>query len=544
MVSENIFEKKSFSRLGIILAGIILSICFVYAITYEIIVSPKNVNDTLSYSYNFTINNTNVTTGNITRVEIIFDTNFTFIANTNGSSLGANVTIVSNKLTWAGFNISNKTTAYFWINATVAIANTYNVTINLTDNYGGNFTNSSLQIVVNDTVVPVSILNGPANHTYNNGSTITFNCSATDTKALSTLRLFIWNSTGGMYSNNSTVISGVSNTTTWLHTLNTTSPHVNYTWNCVSNDTVNNVDWANNYTIFIDTTSPSGMTISSSSATTTSLTLVTSGTDGACTVSRGTLSGNTITETGLTCGTSYSYTLTCVDAAGNSGSSSATSFSTSTCSGGGSLSSSGTTGKPVNSKINSWTKITPGVVTIMKDFNKDLGIKEISIEVNNEAQNVKINVAKYTSKPAEVTKEKTGKVYQYLHINTENLEDKLSKGKITIKVEKTWLSENNLKKENVIVSKFDSTSGEWNDLTTSYLEADDKYEYYTAETNSFSYFAISEKVMAEAQPAETGIAGATEKIPEVVKNNYLWLLALVGVVAIIILVKYLISKKK
>ena len=154
-------------------------------------------------------------------------------------------------------------------------------------------------------------------------------------------------------------------------------------------------------------------------------------------------------------------------------------------------------------RSHSWTKITPGAAAIWKLNDKELGIKEISIEVNNPAQNVKITIIKYTRKPAGVAKEKSGKVFQYLKFNTENLENNLSKATLTLQVNKTWLSDNNLDKDNMALFKFDNNTENWNELTTTYKEDDSENNYYETEVVSFSYFAIAEKVAAAATPGTT-----------------------------------------
>ena len=182
-------------------------------------------------------------------------------------------------------------------------------------------------------------------------------------------------------------------------------------------------------------------------------------------------------------------------------------------------------------KTHSWTKITPGAAAIMKDFDKEIGIKQIQIEVKNEAQDVKVSVTKYSSKPAEVSLEKSGKVYKYLQIKTENLEDKLDKAILTIQVEKNWTSENNISEENVAVFKFDNSSEEWNELETIYTEADDDYYYYDVEVDSFSYFAIGEKVLVSEKEEEEALK---EK-----GLGWWW----VAIIAGIIIIAYLIFSK-
>ena len=180
------------------------------------------------------------------------------------------------------------------------------------------------------------------------------------------------------------------------------------------------------------------------------------------------------------------------------------------------------------SETHSWTKIIPGAATIMKDFDPEIGIKQIQIEVNNEAQDVKIIVTKYDDKPAEVTKSKTGKVYQYIEIDAQNIENELEKATVRFRVRKTWLIDNNLDKEDIAVFKFDESENEWEELTTTYIEEDSDYNYYDVELSSFSHFVISEKE-TEGVEEEKPIA-EEEKV-----KWWLWVvLGLVIVIAVIL----------
>ncbi len=143
-------------------------------------------------------------------------------------------------------------------------------------------------------------------------------------------------------------------------------------------------------------------------------------------------------------------------------------------------------------KTQSWTKITPGVVEVMKDFNSDIGVKEIQIEVKNQAQNVEVSVIKYDSKPANVSVSKAG-VYKYLQIEDKNLEQNLDKAIINIQVEKSWALANNLAKEDIALFRYSKVSQKWDELTTTLKEEDSTYYYYNVELTGFSYFAIAEK---------------------------------------------------
>lgn len=143
-------------------------------------------------------------------------------------------------------------------------------------------------------------------------------------------------------------------------------------------------------------------------------------------------------------------------------------------------------------KTQSWGKIIPGVVEIMKDFNVDIGVKQIEIEVKNEANNVEVSVIKYNSKPANVSVSKTN-TYKYLQVKEENLEQSLDKATMTIQVEKSWALANNLNKEDIALFKYDEASQTWSELKTTFKEEDSIYYYYDTELKGFSYFAIASK---------------------------------------------------
>ena len=89
-------------------------------------------------------------------------------------------------------------------------------------------------------------------------------------------------------------------------------------------------------------------------------------------------------------------------------------------------------------------------------------------------------------------------------ITTENLEDKLEKGIVVIRVEKNWTMENEIDRDNVAMFEFDENSSSWNELPTAFTEEDDNNYYYEVELNSFSYFAIGEKVKVEAEEEKVG----------------------------------------
>ncbi len=196
--------------------------------------------------------------------------------------------------------------------------------------------------------------------------------------------------------------------------------------------------------------------------------------------------------------------------------------------------------KITTDKINSWTKMTPGIAMIMKDFDKSFGVKQIQIEVNNEAQNVMITVTKYNSKPANVSIEKSD-TYRYLSVNTKNLINSLNKATIELQVNKSWVSGKGLNKEYVSLFKYDEAGNKWNQLTTTFKEEDSMYYYYETEVTSFSYFAIAPK----EQTPVTETSGKTILGEELESTSQIWIIILLIIIlAGIIGAWFLLRKKK
>ena len=287
----------------------------------------------------------------------------------------------------------------------------------------------------------------------------------------------------------------------------------------------------NSSLVTVDESTAPTTSLSKSSSTITTITVSFSCSDAtsgvsSCSLSSssGTVSGSIIS--GLSCGTSYTITVTAEDNAGNTATSSE-SFSTSSCGGGGLLV------PKLPQKSHSWSKITPGVATIMKDFDEEIGIKQIQIEVNNEAQDVKITVTKHDGKPAEVSVEKTGKVYQYLQIGAENLENTLDKATVEFRAEKSWATSVELGKNDIAVFRYNETASRWDELTTTSTGEDATYYYYDVELDEFSYFAISEKSVVTEEESVLGV-----------EKSKLWLWILIAVVIIAIVFWRMKAKKE
>ncbi len=188
---------------------------------------------------------------------------------------------------------------------------------------------------------------------------------------------------------------------------------------------------------------------------------------------------------------SYTYYVRCRDGSGNEGT---TSFKfTITSSGGGSG------GAGVSSYTTGGVDIEAGSsVTITIGQSDEYGVTEVVIEVVDEAGNVILEVKKYDEKPSDIVEDLLDTVYRYLEITAENLDNSnIDSAKVRFKVEKSWLDENGLDPETVLLNRY--SNSEWEGLETVMIDEDDTYYYYESSTSGFSYFAITAKEESEVE---------------------------------------------
>jgi PGF-pre-PGF domain-containing protein len=534
---------------------ILLSVFFVFAIAAILFLVPA-VSAVTGLFTNTTLNGTNISETHLIYVNI--------------SECAANCYIGNVSFNWTYYNgtsfriatVSNTTAnqsvfAYSW--DTTGFLDSQNGTLNFTSftfpsNLSTiNFTNSTTDINLDNTP-PTLVVYGTAPTAYANTTIHTTTSVAT---ANLTLSIYITDATKGMANltedgtavcfvsigtgiNHTIPMFNVGRSNGWCNASNTNASTAlnlsglsdgNSTIRVYVNDSVSANLLNSTPVAHIDTTSPTATATCSPSTVNNgdSFPCLCSGSDATSGVdtSTGSSTSNSITSTSKT--GSFTYTCTITDNGGLSASGTAAysvvQLSLPSSSGG----SPGTTTKTVL-PVHIFSKIVPEVPSISKYTDPNLGIKEIQIEVNSEAQNVKVSVTKYSGKPAAVTIEKAGKTYQYMQINVDNVAGKLDKATVTSKVEKSWVSSNNLDKEDVSLFKYDETGNRWNELTTSYDSEDDTYYYYTVELDSFSYFALGEKtVVSEETGEEVGVTQERETVAE--ERNYIWIW-----IAIIVLV--------
>ncbi|RZN16059.1 MAG: PGF-pre-PGF domain-containing protein [Methanosarcinales archaeon] len=122
----------------------------------------------------------------------------------------------------------------------------------------------------------------------------------------------------------------------------------------------------------------------------------------------------------------------------------------------------------------------------------ELAIYEIVVSATKSTNliSARIELLKGTSTLVDAPPE--GTVYKNLNIwlgtygfaTPENIED----ATISFKVEKSWLTDNKLSKNDISLAKWES--GNWIELSTTLLKDDSDYVYYEVHTTSFSPFAI------------------------------------------------------
>lgn len=254
------------------------------------------------------------------------------------------------------WNVTTKNLSCGFKGSTVTITevnvSTYEkITLNLEGevNYDGSNNNTfnlrfdNLSYLETDVVYPSISFVSFGDYGNYSGTSLLLNVSVTDDSP-DVVFFNITNSTG--VQNATLAASRQGDSIYWNASLDTTGfseGHYNITvWANDTDGNLNNSEFANS--VIFDNTAPT-VSLTSSSSTKTSIvgsisaTDALSGVSDSCTVDRSgaTISGTgvsqTMTESDLSCGITFTYNVNCRDSAGNIGSSSATSLSTSSCGG-------------------------------------------------------------------------------------------------------------------------------------------------------------------------------------------------------------------
>ncbi|HTY43879.1 MAG TPA: PGF-pre-PGF domain-containing protein, partial [Patescibacteria group bacterium] len=310
-----------------------------------------------------------------------------------------------------------------------------------------------------------------------------------------------------------------------------------YNMTVYANDTgTNNLNNSQRIQFLIDNTLPTATFSCSPNSTTQSQTVTcTCSPSDALSGINSALTSGFISNPDTTIAGTYTPVCNFYDMAGNFNSTS-TSYTITAASGTTTTTTTTTTNNQINT-TNILTSIIPANISVINNFDPSFGVSEMRINVSSEADNVQITLVKYNGVPDAVSVAKNGSVFEYLQIQTQNLVSHLNSATLKIEVNKTWISANSLSTDDIALFKYNETSNNWYQLTTTFINEDDTYDYYNVELQNFSYFAIGQKQSTITQPPAT--QGTTTK-------DFTWLwIVLVGVVgAAILIVAFILIKKR
>jgi PGF-pre-PGF domain-containing protein len=556
--------------------------------------SVGNLNN--SEQINFTIDRTapNTTLISPTNASIEENNNsITFIFNTTDTLLDlSNCSLyIDTNLNETNITIAESLNQTFTKNL---INGYYNWSVECTD-FIGNAINSSVNFLNVSVLTPTTTLISPINNTNTSSSSVTFNCSTADDLNLANVTLY-GNWTTGWHANQTKNISGISNSTTFSKTLadgtyvwNCLAEDVNSNSAYSSRNNTINVD-----TVAPTLTSVASGSLSSSGATitwTTSESANSSVHYGTSTSLSSVASSLTLATSqsqalsSLSASTLYYYNVTSCDSFGNcqtngtnnfttSAASSSSSSSSSTSSGGGggggggggttiataadtttadtssSSSSSSSSGGGASSETPADVPEEEAVETVLEpviftqdvsivkgDSNKvnvdnaEISVKEIEINSKIDKATI-IKVSYLPNKPEEVIN--LDNVYQYFEININLTEDEIKNAELTFEVPVSWLNDNNLLKETVVLNTFEDA--EWKELSTKMIDEKDSVLSYKSKLKHFSYFSITAK-------SELEKSWFRNLIPPKFGTKYFVIFGLIILIAVLLVVYYLIREK-
>src|SRR3989338_9183544 len=153
-----------------------------------------------------------------------------------------------------------------------------------------------------------------------------------------------------------------------------------------------------------------------------------------------------------------------------------------------------------------YPSITAGTATELSINDEELALKKLTFTTVIGAINARVQIRDLSELPTSISVFPPD-VYQLFEVETTNLNG-LSIATFEFEVPKSWLTENNAAKEDIIVKHY--TTG-WTNLPTTFVsESGDNYKY-TATTPSFSVFAIALKqdVGGIAETTQLETSGAT-----------------------------------
>ncbi|ADN34981.1 polymorphic outer membrane protein [Methanolacinia petrolearia DSM 11571] len=175
---------------------------------------------------------------------------------------------------------------------------------------------------------------------------------------------------------------------------------------------------------------------------------------------------------------------------------------------GGGSSSGGSGGSNTDTGIGFAEDLKAGE-NVSLEMNKG-AVYRVDLTAKTDIEKLMITVRKDSSVPSSVG-EPDWDVYEYEEVTLYYADESdLSDLMFYFKVKKSWPASNGYGYGDVLMLRFNEETDEWEELTTTFTGEDGTYYYYSAETPSFSWFAIAVSEDATIIPEGTETEVATQ----------------------------------
>ncbi len=193
--------------------------------------------------------------------------------------------------------------------------------------------------------------------------------------------------------------------------------------------------------------------------------------------------------------------------------------------------------KEASVKISS---IAAGAESSFSIDSPEIVVRIVKVKVANAVENVEITVKSLDERPSDVSAA-PGVVNQYLSIESVNISDAdIEKATINFKVEKEWISANEIDEGTVSLYRYDNS--QWSKLETTKVGEDASNIYYDAVSPGLSLFAVSGETKKEVAPQPEAVEEKPIEIVKILSEN-IWILVVV-LVAVVAGIIFLFVKRK
>ena len=451
-----------------------------------------------------------------------------------------NATVTLNGVNASTFAILEYAGSNYWINNSLIVdltgsEGTINLTVVAYDNVSNFNSSVNLSIKIDNTeplVLDAQTEYATGYTAVNNGSTITLNATISDALSGVSSVMSIDNVSSISTSDNVS-LSQVSSTNYWKYSnLEIAGAEGTYLLNVTATDEAGNVNSSSSATfeVIIDNTDPEiyNLTLSTESPSSygESIEVTVNVSDSGSGIKSVTAAGTSLTDQGSniwngTISAGYganTVTVVATDNASNAVTNTSLSYTGPTApSSSSSSSSDGMSSTTREAFLESRNTYEGAKIVTQESSGKVLSdpVKVVSVqltrtevtgvEVESEVdiEKISVSVQKLDSKPDNIPDSAPGNVHSYLNIEVSELDaENIAGASITFKVEKSWLEENGISTDDVVLSHY--TGSAWDQLETAVSSDDGEYVYYVAKTPSFSTFAISTRSDSEEDYVSSG----------------------------------------